>query len=115
MLEDVATNAQSEFLFHQEEEEDEEESALASVAFTTVAAVIGFLTTSSELGLREENVEAFQQVRQQPKNKKEKSRFGFQVARLLQIQSVEKICKKFVTHKITLENCIGDFIIMYSP
>ena len=57
----MATNAQSEFLLHQEEEE-EEESALASVAFTTVAAVIGFLTTSSELGVMEENVEAFQQV-----------------------------------------------------
>ena len=33
-----------------------------------------------------------------------------QVARLLQIQSVEKICKKFVTHKINLDNCLGKSI-----
>ena len=32
------------------------------------------------------------------------------VARLLQIQSVEKICKKFVTHKINLDNCLGKSI-----
>ena len=31
-----------------------------------------------------------------------------QVARLLQIPTVEKVCKKFVTHKINLENCIGE-------
>ena len=36
-----------------------------------------------------------------------------QVARLLQIQSVEKICKKFVTHKINLDNCLGKFIHNY--
>ena len=36
-----------------------------------------------------------------------------QVARLLQIQSVEKICKKFVTHKINLDNCLGKSIHNY--
>ena len=36
-----------------------------------------------------------------------------QVARLLQIQSVEKICKKFVTHKINLDNCLGKSIQNY--
>ena len=34
-----------------------------------------------------------------------------QVARLLQIPSVEKICKKFVTYKINLDNCIGKHVI----
>ena len=36
-----------------------------------------------------------------------------QVARLLQIQSVEKVCKKFVTHKINLDNCLGKSIHNY--
>ena len=36
-----------------------------------------------------------------------------QVARLLQIQSVEKICKKFVTHKINLDNCLGKTVHNY--
>ena len=36
----------------------------------------------------------------------------FQVARLLQIPSVEKICKKFVTHKMNVENIIGELASM---
>ena len=62
----------------EEDEEEEFESALASVQFNTVASVIDFLMNrfvpsfwskanelifpSTELGLKEETVEAFQQV-----------------------------------------------------
>ena len=45
--------------------------------------------------------------------KSTKNHYHRQVARLLQIQSVEKICKKFVTHKINLDNCLGKSIHNY--
>ena len=103
VLEDISSNSKSEYLMHEEEDDDEEEyeeddeedvdDTFSSVSFESVSTVINFIAKRiSDLELSEVNVSQVQHV-----------------ARLLGINTVEKITKKFVRTGLSLSNCFSRF------
>ena len=97
ILEDISTNTKSEYLVtdSQEEDDDEEEEddTFSSVSYDSVSTVMDFITQKiPELELSEESVGSVQQV-----------------ARLLGINNVEKLCKKFVRTGVSTDNCFARF------
>ena len=99
ILEDISTNTKSEYLVtdtqdgEEEEEEEDEDDTFSSVSFDSVSTVMDFITQKiPELELSEESVGSVQQV-----------------ARLLGISNVEKLCKKFVRTGVSTDNCFARF------
>ena len=105
VLEDISSNSKSEYLMDEETEEEEEEyeyeeedeedvdDTFSSVSYESVSTVIDFIAKRiSDLELSEINVSQVQHV-----------------ARLLGINTVEKITKKFVRTGLSLSNCFSRF------
>ena len=100
ILEDISTNTKSEYLVtdsqeddEDEEDEEEEDDTFSSVSYDSVSTVMDFITQKiPELELSEESVGSVQQV-----------------ARLLGINNVEKLCKKFVRTGVSTDNCFSRF------
>ena len=107
VLEDISSNSKSEYLMQEEdydgekyeeddgEDNDEEDvdDTFSSVSYESVSSVINFIAKRiSDLELSEVNVSQVQHV-----------------ARLLGINTVEKITKKFVRTGLSLSNCFSRF------
>ena len=92
ILEDISTNTKSEYLVTDSQEEEEDDT-FSSVSYDSVSTVMDFITQKiPELELSEESVGSVQQV-----------------ARLLGINNVEKLCKKFVRTGVSTDNCFSRF------